>query len=76
MSGFYNFLFSIYKENGGKILQLESRPAKNDPDKHDFLVNLDDDDSMETVCEKIMSALKPVVQNVDKHGGEKGEIRS
>ena len=56
-------------------MQLESRPAKNGADKHDFLVNLDDDDSMETVCEKIMSALKPVVENVDKHGGEKGEIQ-
>lgn len=53
-------------------MQVESRPSKKVDDEHDFLVNLGDDDNLEDVCQKIMSNLKPVVQNLNKHGGETG----
>ena len=52
--------------------QIESRVSKQGEGKHDFLVDLGDDDNLDDVCEKIMASLKPVVENVSKHGGEKG----
>ena len=54
------------------MTNMESRPSKSDPSKHDFLVGIDDSLNLESVCDKIMENLKPVVQNVIKHGGEKG----
>ena len=54
------------------MLHIESRPSKEDQQQHDFLINLKDEDNLEDVCQKIMSNLKPVVDNVSKHGGENG----
>lgn len=61
----------IIKSAGIKMTNMESRPSKSDPSKHDFLVGIDDSLNLESVCDKIMENLKPVVQNVIKHGGEK-----
>ena len=55
------------------MLEIESRLSKQGGNKHDFLVNLGDEENLNDVCEKIMSDLKPVVENVSKHGGEKGK---
>eukprot|EP00795_Rhopilema_esculentum_P005258 gene5258-405_t len=60
----------VIKENGGTVLRVESRPSKHDAAKQDFLVNLDENDNLGDICEKIMSKLKPVVANVQKHGGD------
>ena len=51
---------------------MESRLSKHDAAKQDFLVNLDENDNLGDICEKIMSKLKPVVVNVQKHGGDQG----
>ena len=55
-------------------MRVESRPSKHDAAKQDFLVNLDENDNLGDICEKIMSKLKPVVVNVQKHGGDKGSL--
>ena len=68
-------MLASFQGSGGNVLQIESRLSKDGENKHDFLVNLGDNDNLEDVCQKIMSNLKPVVENVDKHGGEKGKCR-
>ena len=56
------------------MLQIESRLSKQGGNKHDFLVHFDDDVNQNDVFEKIVSNLKPVVKNIGKHGGDKGNL--
>ena len=60
----------MFQDAGAKISQLESRPSKTDPSKHDFLVGLDEATNIEDVCKTILDNLKPAVSKAEKLGGE------